>query len=440
MNFSLNSSKAVVKPKQGLSIFGVKQTVATEKKQFISSIEDINKPIEIPQVKLVISFKGDTWSVSDQIKQAKEKKQEQSQSVTEIESQKESQPESKQTQSKELSVEELARQAILKSVNPDAVQKEDHDSKLVIPVENALIGEGKEEVSQIFQTIKENQEKSNTKEQVLEEIESKPDAPDPNSRSYTDMPVEDFGAALLRGMGYKDDGFIGRKPQKIEPVQLKPIPFRSGLGAQVIDEKELKNSNILRDGADIGITHGQYTGFMGSIISIKMMRINGDITININDLNKMITVHKSNVILLNNQAKIKNFFQEYISYGNNREFLKRLEEQSNTSVHSDNSLNTKTKEQSPSPSPSSSSSLRKSHHSQREQSVSKGHSHSKSKNIEKEDKYNDYSHNRRTRSRSQDHHHHHHNTNNKSNNSNRYEHQSEHHNHNHNTHESHRHH
>jgi hypothetical protein len=51
--------------------------------------------------------------------------------------------------------------------------------------------------------------------------------------AYADTPVEEFGAALLRGMGWKDGQPIGKNRNGLlKPVEVKPRPDKLGLGAE----------------------------------------------------------------------------------------------------------------------------------------------------------------------------------------------------------------
>lgn len=58
------------------------------------------------------------------------------------------------------------------------------------------------------------------------------------------MPVEEFGAALLRGMGYNDDEQSDRKDEFSNKLLKEPTrrPQRLGLGAQPRPDLEVKKS------------------------------------------------------------------------------------------------------------------------------------------------------------------------------------------------------
>jgi len=50
-------------------------------------------------------------------------------------------------------------------------------------------------------------------------------------QDYEALPVEEFGKALLRGLGWLDGEGVGKKRQLVEPKQIVRRPDRLGLGA-----------------------------------------------------------------------------------------------------------------------------------------------------------------------------------------------------------------
>ena len=61
------------------------------------------------------------------------------------------------------------------------------------------------------------------------DVENRPDS---NNEDYGSMPVEEFGKAMLRGMGWKEGGSIGlSNPTKVKPIEYVPRAGRLGLGA-----------------------------------------------------------------------------------------------------------------------------------------------------------------------------------------------------------------
>ena len=66
------------------------------------------------------------------------------------------------------------------------------------------------------------------------DISSLPDDQLGDARAYEDMPVEEFGAALLRGMGWEDGKeTIDRSGRKVKPVMYVARPQQLGLGADI---------------------------------------------------------------------------------------------------------------------------------------------------------------------------------------------------------------
>ena len=77
--------------------------------------------------------------------------------------------------------------------------------------------------------------------------------------AYESMPIEDFGAAMLRGMGWKEGEGVGRnaKSGRADPVEFVPRMGRLGLGADTMDVPgaTLRKNNNNNDNAayDIAI-------------------------------------------------------------------------------------------------------------------------------------------------------------------------------------------
>ncbi len=73
--------------------------------------------------------------------------------------------------------------------------------------------------------------------------------PDEQENDYNLMPVEDFGAALLRGMGWNQGKPVGKNPNGlIEPVLVNARPSLLGLGAEPAPELEPKKQKKLLPG------------------------------------------------------------------------------------------------------------------------------------------------------------------------------------------------
>nr|XP_027201922.1 G-patch domain and KOW motifs-containing protein-like [Dermatophagoides pteronyssinus] len=109
------------------------------------------------------------------------------------------------------------------------------------------------------------------------DVSMRPDEPKLND--YEQIPVNVYGAAMLRGMGWKEGAPIGGINKSITPIiepQLRPRGL--GLGADISIRKQLeqKNSNrtttsqmkdepILRKGCHVCIEFGPYKGYYGIV-------------------------------------------------------------------------------------------------------------------------------------------------------------------------------
>lgn len=69
-------------------------------------------------------------------------------------------------------------------------------------------------------------------QQLRDDLEALPD--EATVEDYESMPVEEFGKALLRGLGWADGQGVGRKRQLVEPKQTIRRPDRLGLGANPV--------------------------------------------------------------------------------------------------------------------------------------------------------------------------------------------------------------
>jgi len=88
---------------------------------------------------------------------------------------------------------------------------------------------------------------------------------------YESIPVEKFGLAMLRGMGWKvDEGIGGFKKQVISTIDPVVRPKGLGLGAakpksNKVETKEGEEKLELKRGAFVQITSGKQTGLYGEI-------------------------------------------------------------------------------------------------------------------------------------------------------------------------------
>jgi hypothetical protein len=67
-------------------------------------------------------------------------------------------------------------------------------------------------------------------EALLNDLQNAPDAP--TLEAYEATPIEGFGAALLRGMGWKDGDAIGKNGAAAKPREVKRRPALLGIGAK----------------------------------------------------------------------------------------------------------------------------------------------------------------------------------------------------------------
>jgi hypothetical protein len=80
---------------------------------------------------------------------------------------------------------------------------------------------------------------------------------EPTEENYSKIPVSEFGAAMLRGMGWKgpEEGGDGKLKSENGPIKYIPRPERLGLGAsQVQDESELKRRKPIEQSLGLEIT------------------------------------------------------------------------------------------------------------------------------------------------------------------------------------------
>lgn len=122
---------------------------------------------------------------------------------------------------------------------------------------------------------------------MKKELNSLPEENDVHSENYSKVRIEDFGRAILRGMGWD-----GKSNVNSSVYEIKPRPERLGLGAMplVLDKKQRKsalkksvlekamekdytgvknewgNNNELRVGLQVGILNGGFRGKQGMIV------------------------------------------------------------------------------------------------------------------------------------------------------------------------------
>lgn len=103
---------------------------------------------------------------------------------------------------------------------------------------------------------------------------------EPTLDNYETIPIEAFGTAMLRGMGWKEGEAIGGINKSVTPIFEPQIRARGlGLGADVSLKKQLdemnKNKNrsnseevTIRKGCHVCVEVGPYKGYFGIIESV----------------------------------------------------------------------------------------------------------------------------------------------------------------------------
>nr|CAI5866922.1 unnamed protein product [Callosobruchus analis] len=96
-----------------------------------------------------------------------------------------------------------------------------------------------------------------TKEKVIEALQGEPE---PTLEDYENIPISDYGLAMLRGMGWKEGMGIGKKAAKVNVTKPPAIrPKGLGLGAtRVIQEETSKERAIDKDGKQLILVKGAF--------------------------------------------------------------------------------------------------------------------------------------------------------------------------------------
>lgn len=175
-------------------------------------------------------------------------------------------------------------------------------------------------------------------EKFKRDVELRPQEAD--LAAYDDMPVEEFGKALLRGMGWKEGGAVGKSNAAVvEPIQYIPRPEGLGLGADVPaalpeppDQKRRKilrpgeeeksardkqyvmpvtedgkvrhyqtgsgplvekKSLAMKTGAHVAVAHGVHSGLVGTVVSI----LGSGIMVKLKNSDAVVATKKDDVIL-----------------------------------------------------------------------------------------------------------------------------------------------
>lgn len=108
-------------------------------------------------------------------------------------------------------------------------------------------------------------------------------AENPTMEDYERVPIEEFGMAMLRGMGFKEDD-----AKKVAPVDVKIRPKGLGLGAELpplpgkTSHKSSSNSSSkealeLKINAHVYVTAGKQRGFYGTVQAFDEDMIQADV-------------------------------------------------------------------------------------------------------------------------------------------------------------------
>jgi hypothetical protein len=110
-------------------------------------------------------------------------------------------------------------------------------------------------------------------EAFLNDLHNAPDAP--TLEAYEATPIEGFGAALLRGMGWKDGEAIGKNGAAAKPKEVKRRPALLGIGA--------------KEEAAVGIELGEWGGGKGKGKGKKVAQSYNPVTLRNKHTGEMIT-------------------------------------------------------------------------------------------------------------------------------------------------------
>ncbi|XP_045775573.1 G-patch domain and KOW motifs-containing protein [Maniola jurtina] len=208
--------------------------ITADKKEYIECVEE--KAIKvvgggvIEETKpLVIPMKPNTLITAEKLKEIAEKVENFDEPEVKIEKEEENTVPENETLD-QMAIRELVEGA-------KKIKKENDTEKLVVPINSKPIMDGQAEAT-------------------LDDYES--------------VPIQDFGLAMLRGMGWTP----GQDQSKYKPPQLRPKGL--GLGAdKVIKEKEKSKSSRDKEeelsivkNSFVKITTGKYSGLYGKVVSL----------------------------------------------------------------------------------------------------------------------------------------------------------------------------
>nr|XP_015923098.1 G-patch domain and KOW motifs-containing protein isoform X2 [Parasteatoda tepidariorum] len=163
-------------------------------------------------------------------------------------------PETSQPKDGEATLNELALKELLQETADKKADWNNRDTTMAIP----LMMQNK--VPEGFETDDKLDVSLRAQESTLED--------------YEKVPVEQFGLAMLRGMGWKEGMAIGaRNKECVKPIEVKLRPKGLGLGADASvlkkNEKKAKEEKLeLIKGAFVQIIQGPHKGHYGQVMGL----------------------------------------------------------------------------------------------------------------------------------------------------------------------------
>ncbi|RWS19229.1 G patch domain and KOW motifs-containing protein-like protein [Leptotrombidium deliense] len=224
--------------------------------EFVKCINDkvieSDKPIETKKELVIPLIVNNNWRDRKRKNETKNNKDEDSRG--------EMNGEHKQKTDEE-KLEELARKELLKEAqteNENREKRKDIYSTRVIPM---LV---QNQVPQGFETD--------------DKLDVSLRAEEPCVSDYEKVPVEEFGLAMLRGMGWKPGAGVGKNGKVVQPVEVKIRAKGLGLGAErelhdkksskSVPKSEEQEELVLKLGAFVFVQIGEYSKTYGVVESL----------------------------------------------------------------------------------------------------------------------------------------------------------------------------
>ncbi|OWF45237.1 G patch domain and KOW motifs-containing protein-like [Mizuhopecten yessoensis] len=162
--------------------------------------------------------------------------------------------------------------------------------------------------------------------------------PDEVDVDYDEIPIDHFGVAMLRGMGWKDGEGIGKSKQTIVPIEAKLRPKGLGLGADRSKAAQLNNAkaggtdNGDQDDDQLAIKIGAYCMIQRGPHQDRYGEIKG---LDEDNARCMVKLAVSGLMITNSQHSLKlvtkKEYSKYSKYLNKSKVDKYKEEQENKS-------------------------------------------------------------------------------------------------------------